>query len=62
MPNDGFVPKISLTNAITAALTRIVCARGFLEATTGPEEWVRQMDERVLVLERHHTTHVKGRN
>ncbi|TVR45719.1 MAG: Fic family protein [Puniceicoccaceae bacterium] len=53
-------PKFTITNAITAALTRIERARGFLEAATLSEEWVRAMGERALVLEAHHTTHIEG--
>ncbi len=53
-------PKFTITNAITAALTRIERARGFLEAATLPEDWIRAMGERALVLEAHHTTHIEG--
>jgi Fic family protein len=60
MPDQGFQPKFTITNAITAALTRIERARGFLEAATLSEDWVREMGERALVLEAHHTTHIEG--
>lgn len=53
-------PKFTITNAITAALTQIERARGFLEAATLSEDWVRAMGERALVLEAHHTTHIEG--
>ncbi len=53
-------PKFTITNAITAALTRIERARGFLEAATLSEDWVRAMGERALVLEAHYTTHIEG--
>ncbi len=53
-------PKFTITNAITASLTRIERARGFLEAATLSEDWVRAMGERALVLEAHHTTHIEG--
>ena len=43
-----------------AALTQIERARGFLEAATLSEDWVRAMSERALVLEAHHTTHIEG--
>ncbi len=52
--------KFTITNAITAALTRIERARGFLEAATLSEDWVRAMGQRALVLEAHHTTHIEG--
>lgn len=53
-------PTFTITNAIAAALTQIERARGFLEAATLSEEWVRSMGERALVLEAHHTTHIEG--
>lgn len=60
MAKAGLQPKFTITNAITAALTRIERARGFLEAATLSEDWVRAMGERALVLEAHHTTHIEG--
>jgi len=60
MDQPGFHPTFTITNAITAALTRIERARGFLEAATLSEDWVREMGERALVLEAHHTTHIEG--
>ncbi|HDQ44504.1 MAG TPA: Fic family protein [bacterium] len=56
----GLHPKFTITNAITAALTRIERARGFLEAATLSEDWLRAMGARALVLEAHHTTHIEG--
>ena len=53
-------PKFTITNAMAAGLTRIERARGFLEAATLSEEWVRAMGQRALVLEAHHTTHIEG--
>ena len=53
-------PKFTITNAITAGLTRIERARGFLEAATLSEDWVRAMGERALVLEADYTTHIEG--
>lgn len=55
-----FAPSFSVTNSITADLTRIERARGFLDAARLSEEWVRRMGERALVLEAHHTTHIEG--
>jgi Fic family protein len=60
MKDQGFHPRFAITNAITAALTRIERARGFLEAATLSEDWVREMSERAVVLEAHHTTHIEG--
>ena len=55
-----FIPKFRITNQITDGLTKIERARGFLEAATLSEDWIRQMGERALVLEAHHTTHIEG--
>ncbi|MGA2532714.1 MAG: hypothetical protein ABSG19_06710 [Candidatus Aminicenantales bacterium] len=55
-----FKPTFTITNRITARLTRIERARGFLEAATLSEAWVREMGRRVLILEAHHTTHIEG--
>ncbi|MBN1855159.1 MAG: Fic family protein [Pirellulales bacterium] len=60
MSGHGFQPKFTITNTITAALTQIERARGFLEAATLSEDWVRAMGDRALVLEAHHTTHIEG--
>ena len=60
MENIGFAPKFTITNRIAANLTRIERARGFLEAATLSEDWVREMGNRALVLEAHHTTHIEG--
>ncbi len=56
----NFKPIFTITNRITAGLTRIERARGFLEAATLSEEWVREMGLRALILEAHHTTHIEG--
>ena len=55
-----FDPKFTITNRITADLTRIERARGFLEAATLSEAWVQEMGRRALILEAHHTTHIEG--
>lgn len=60
MAERGLQPKFTITNAITAALTQIERARGFLEAAILSDEWVRAMGERALLLEAHHTTHIEG--
>jgi Fic family protein len=53
-------PRFTTTHAITAALTAIERARGFLEAATLSDEWLRAMSQRALLLEAHHTTHIEG--
>ncbi len=60
MNSKRFDPKFTVTNSITAGLTRIERARGFLEAATLSENWIREMGNRALVLEAHHTTHIEG--
>ena len=37
----SFEPSFAVTHAITADLTRIERARGFLEAATLSEDWIR---------------------
>ena len=56
----SFKPTFNITNRITAGLTRIERARGFLEAATLSDAWVREMGRRALILEAHHTTHIEG--
>jgi Fic family protein len=55
-----FSPRFSITNSITAALTKIERARGFLEAAKLSKDWISEMQNRALVLEAHHTTHIEG--
>lgn len=55
-----FAPRFTITNAITAALTEIERARGFLEAATLADAWVEEMRSRAFLLEAHHTTHIEG--
>ena len=45
---------------MTAAITRIERVRGFLEAAQLSADWVREMGDRALILEAHHTTHIEG--
>ena len=56
----SFQPRFDITDAMTAALTQIERSRGFLEAATLSEQWLRQMGARALVLEAHYTTHIEG--
>jgi Fic family protein len=53
-------PQFRITNAIARDLTRIERARGFLEAAKLSGEWIAGMQQRALVLEAHHTTHIEG--
>jgi Fic family protein len=56
----AFAPRFTITHSITAALTAIERARGFLEAATLSEEWIGRMSARAVLLEAHHTTHIEG--
>ncbi len=55
-----FSPKFTITNAIAAGLTKIERARGFLDAAKLSEDWISEMQNRALILEAHHTTHIEG--
>jgi Fic family protein len=55
-----FTPKLTITNRMTAAMTQIERARGFLEAARLSDDWVRQMGAQALIKEAHHTTHIEG--
>ena len=57
---SGFAPRFTITNAIAMSLTSIERARGFLDAATLSEEWIKRMSEEALLLEAHHTTHIEG--
>ena len=60
MSQSGFHPVFRISNAMTAGLTRIERARGFLEAARLSEDWLATMRSRALLLEAHHTTHIEG--
>ena len=54
------VPKFTITLPIAAALASIERARGFLEAAQLSDDWIAKMQNRALLLEAHHTTHIEG--
>jgi len=56
----GFSPKFTITNRITAAITQIERARGFLDAAQLSDDWVSHMSQKALIKEAHHTTHIEG--
>jgi Fic family protein len=56
----SFTPRFTITNGITAGLTAIERARGFLEAASLSDDWVRRMSQRALLVEAHATTHIEG--
>ncbi|RJP85245.1 MAG: Fic family protein [Desulfobacteraceae bacterium] len=56
----AFSPKFTITHRMTAAITRIERARGFLEAARLSDDWVRDMGNEALIKEAHYTTHIEG--
>ncbi len=57
---ESLKPRFTITNRMTAAITNIERARGFLDAAKLSADWVREMGNRALILEAHHTTHIEG--
>jgi Fic family protein len=55
-----FIPKFTITNRMTAAITQIERARGFLEAARLSDDWLQHMGQEALIKEAHHTTHIEG--
>lgn len=55
-----FNPKFKISNQTANALTAVERARGFLEAAALSQEWLEKMQNKALVLEAHHTTHIEG--
>jgi hypothetical protein len=60
-PARGFQPSFHISNRVTAGLTRIERARGFLDAAKLSEDWLATMRSQALLLEAHHRTHMEGR-
>ena len=58
----SFTPRFTITNSMTAGLTRIERARGFLDAAHLSDDWIRSMGQRALLLEAHHTRISRGLN
>ena len=56
----GSQPSFHITHRMTAGLTHIERARGFLEAAQLSEAWLATKRSRAFVLEAHHTTHIEG--
>lgn len=55
-----FNRKFTITNRMTAAITQIERARGFLEAARLSDDWLQDMGNKALIKEAHHTTHIEG--
>jgi Fic family protein len=56
----NFKPKYTITDGIANGLTTIERARGFLQAATISEAWIKAMAKRAFLLESYHTTHIEG--
>lgn len=55
-----FTPKFTITNKINKALIEIERVRGFLDAVKLKDDWISEMQEQVLILETHYSTHIEG--
>lgn len=53
-------PKFTITAKINKALTEIERVRGFLDAVKLKDDWIADMQEKALILESHHSTHIEG--
>jgi Fic family protein len=58
--SGGFQPSFRITHRMTAGLTRIERARGFMEASRLSKDWLATMRSRAFLLEAYHTTHIEG--
>ncbi len=55
-----FNPKYTITPKINKALVEIEHVRGFLDAVKLKDDWLVDMQKKVLILESHHSTHIEG--
>jgi Fic family protein len=55
-----FNPKFSITPKINKSLVEIERVRGFLDAVKLKDDWIEDMQKKVLILESHHSTHIEG--
>ena len=56
----SFQPKFTITNQIANDLTQVVSVKDFLDAARLSVDWISEMQDRALVLEAYHTTHIEG--
>ncbi len=56
----SFNPKFSINPKINKALGEIERVRGFLDAVKLKDDWLVDMQEKALILESHHSTHIEG--
>ena len=52
--------KYTITPKINKALVEIERVRGFLDAVKLKDDWLVDMQKKVLILESHHSTHIEG--
>jgi len=55
-----FNPKFTITAKINKALVEIERVRGFLDALKLKDDWFIDMQQKALILESHHSTHIEG--
>ena len=56
----SFQPKFNINPKINKALVEIERVRGFLDAINLKEDWIADMQQKALILESHHSTHIEG--
>jgi Fic family protein len=55
-----FQPKFNITPKINKTLVEIERVRGFLDAIKLKDDWIADMQQKALILESHHSTHIEG--
>ena len=55
-----FNPRFTITPTINKALVEIERVRGFLDAVKLKDDWIADMQQKALILESHHSTHIEG--
>jgi Fic family protein len=55
-----FNSKFTITPKINKALVEIERVRGFLDAVKLKGDWIADMQNKALILESHHSTHIEG--
>jgi Fic family protein len=58
--NMKYTAEFKITNKITSAISKIERARGFFDAINLSKELLGQLQNRALILEAYHTTHIEG--
>lgn len=55
-----FNPKFSITPKMNSALIEIERVRGFLDAISINDEWIKDIQREALIHEAHYSTHIEG--